>query len=85
MRIENDWRLTNQINYLKEVDLAWRHYRPSNSGNDHDHCEFCTAKFMEGGGAGAITDGYSTLDGCRWICKECFADFIDIFGWRVEI
>jgi len=28
-----------------------------------------------------LTEGYSTEDGYRWICKTCFADFRDRFGW----
>jgi hypothetical protein len=45
MREPNDWRLTNQLNYFKGVDLAWRRYRAYREGWEHDHCEFCFSEF----------------------------------------
>lgn len=83
MREPNDWRLTNQEQYLKGVTLTWRSYAPTGTGNDHDHCEFCTAKFMMGEPQDALTEGYATTDGYRWICKSCFNDFLDLFKWQV--
>ena len=83
MRAENDWRLTNQEGYLKGVALSWRSYVPAGTGNDHDHCEFCAEKFMVGGVHNTLAEGYSTQDGYRWICKTCFDDFVDLFGWQV--
>jgi len=47
MREPNDWRLMNQERYLKGVTLSWRAYVPANPTNDHDHCEFCQAKFLQ--------------------------------------
>jgi hypothetical protein len=80
-----DWRLTNQERYLKGAVLIWRHYAPANPANDHDHCEFCYAKFMAvGGEPDALSEGYSTPDRYRWICKPCFDDFATQFAWRVE-
>jgi hypothetical protein len=84
MREPNDWRLTNQARYLKGVTLVWRSYAPAKSENDHDHCEFCQAKFMNGDAPDLLHESYSTPDGYRWICRPCFDDFLDIFGWHVE-
>lgn len=78
-----DWRLTNQERYLKGVMLRWRKYEPASLTNDHDHCEFCFAKFMAGGAVDVLHEGYATEDGYRWICKSCFDDFKDMFAWRV--
>jgi hypothetical protein len=83
MRETDDWRLTNQDRYLKGVDLVWRTYKPANSSSDHDHCEFCLAKFMTDKSVEALSEGYATNDGYRWICKACFEDFSDLFSWRV--
>jgi hypothetical protein len=83
MRAVNDWRLTNQERYLKGVKLVWQAYAPANPKNDHDHCEFCFAKFMQMDHPETLQEGYSTPDRQRWICKECFNDFIDLFSWKV--
>jgi len=80
----DDWRLTNQERYLKGVTLFRRLYASSSPNNDHDHCEFCGAKFMRDGGDEALVEGYSTQDGYRWICKACFEDFRTRFGWSVS-
>jgi hypothetical protein len=84
MREPNDWRFTDQERYLKGVPLLWRSYRPASEGNDHDHYEFCWTKFMAGGVHDTLSEGYSTLDGYRWVCKACFDDFVDLFGWQVD-
>ena len=83
MREINDWRLTNQHRYLMRALLVHRAYEPT-PGNDHDHCEFCSAKFMQAGGSGILTKGYSTPDRYRWICEQCFNDFAPEFEWKVE-
>jgi hypothetical protein len=83
-----DWRLTNQERYLMHARLVHRAYGSINSGNanpanDHDHCEFCWAKFTLSGQPDALTTGYATLDGYRWICEQCFRDFVSHFKWEV--
>ena len=83
MVAKDDWRLTNQERYLKGVTLYRRQYEPANEENDHDHCEFCFAKFMRAGTPDALHDGYTTEDRYRWICPTCFDDFRDMFGWTV--
>jgi hypothetical protein len=84
MRQPNDWRLMNQERYLKGATLIWRPYHPASPDNDHDHCEFCTAKFMVADGPEILHQGYSTPDGYRWICESCFNDFLDLFAWEVK-
>jgi hypothetical protein len=81
MRELNDWRLTNQANYLKGATLEKRLYKPVSKENDHDHCEFCFAKFMSAAIPDTLQEGYSTTDGYRWICNACFNDFVDMFNW----
>ena len=84
MSLHNDWRLTNQERYLKGVTLSFREYAPAVASNDHDHCEFCQAKFMNLDLPGILRSGYTTADRYRWICATCFDDFLDMFQWRIE-
>jgi hypothetical protein len=79
---ENDWRLTNQVNYLMGVSLVHRHYEPA-TGNDHDHCSFCWAKFMAADHPDILHAGYATTNGSDWICDQCFHDFRARFQWQL--
>jgi len=83
---ESDWRLNGQEKYLSGVSLTRRRYRryPKDPTWDHDHCEFCTDKFMVEDLPDTIHVGYTTEDDYRWICDACFAEFKDRFGWVVK-
>ena len=81
---EDDWRLTDQEDYLKGVSLQWKTYEKYREGWDHDHCEFCFTKFLESGEPDTLHQGYATEDNYRWICEECFEDFKDLLQWKVE-
>jgi hypothetical protein len=83
MATKDDWRLTNQAAYLKGVRLNRQRYEPADGLNDHDHCEFCFAKFMLAG-SDVLSLGYTTPDRSRWVCPACFDDFQEMFGWTVE-
>jgi hypothetical protein len=96
---QDDWRLTNQESYLRGVRLRLKQYRAYSGSWEHDHCEFCWAKFVDPEHSdahrrlaeeeGFVTEGYATTsDYSRgpdyvWICTECFSDFVDVFGWEV--
>jgi len=77
----DDWRRQGQERYLSGVRLVARTYRPYRPGWEHDHCEFCGAKFSCC--EGDLRHGYSTEDGYHWICAQCFDDFRDEFGWQL--
>ena len=80
--MENDWRLLRgQIQYLRGATLLHQSYQPSDPSNDHDHCEFCMAKF--GTGNENLKQGYSTVDRKIWICETCYEDFKEQFEWVV--
>lgn len=79
--MRDDWRLQGQERFLKGATLCWRTYTPYRPEWDHDHCEFCSRKLSAR--TGDINEGYSTADGYHWICRDCFADFKDLFEWTV--
>ena len=83
MREDNDWRLQGQGAYLKGVSLCWKKYARYSESWEHDHCEFCWAKFMEADYPDVLHEGYATEDNYRWVCEQCFEDFKDLFGWEV--
>ncbi len=78
----NDWRLQGQENYLKGVSLTFKTYSKYREGWDHDHCEFCQAKFMEKN-SDALHEGYTTKDDYYWVCTNCFEDFNEMLEWKV--
>ena len=73
----NDWRLSNQ-DYLLKKELIQIPFMPYKEGWEHDHCAFCSVKIDQ-----TTTDAYCTVDRYHWICKDCFQDFKDLFGWNV--
>ena len=81
----DDWRLQGQEKFLAGVALHHRRYRthPENPDWDHDHCEFCWAKFQVEDRPDVLHEGYCTADEYRWICAGCFEDFRERFAWRV--
>ena len=80
--LKEDWRLfRQQEKYLTGVELIKHPYVPRSTSNDHDHCEFCMAKF--GFADGDLHLGYSTKDNGIWICEQCFYDFKEKFNWKV--
>ena len=59
----DDWRLSGASKeFLKHARLWRSRYAPATSANDHDHCEFCFAKFMVGGANESLDQGYTTAD-----------------------
>ena len=82
---KDDWRLQNQQAYLSGAVLVWRLWSPPKGHTDwdHDHCEFCWAKFMVEDYPEVLPEGYTTLDEYRWICSGCCEDFKEMFEWRV--
>ncbi len=85
MQEPSDWRRQGQESYLKGVTLVRQPYcqYAKNPDWDHDHCEFCNAKFMATKEHGVLHSGYSTEDQYRWICGACFEDFREEFEWKI--
>jgi len=75
-----DWRLQGQETYLQSARLSKRIYKEHKEAWEHDHCEFCSAKFSHH--EDDLQVGYVTRDGYHWICEECYNDFKDIFRWK---
>lgn len=78
---EDDWRLQGQERYLKGATLCRRRWHAPRPSWDHDHCEFCWAKFTKA--ADMLREGYTTEDSYYWICDRCFEDFRVQFEWTV--
>ena len=78
----SDWRLQGQDKYLLAKALTFKKYTDRKTITDHDHCEFCTAKFSE-----TIPDclrsGYTTTDDYHWVCETCYTDFKELFKWTI--
>ena len=79
----SDWRLQGQEKYLKGVTLYFKKYTKYRDNWDHDHCEFCRAKFSIEDHPGGLDEGYATKDNYYWICRRCFGDFKGIFRWKI--
>ena len=85
MIAKDDWRRQGQERYLMGAHLVLREYRrnPKNETWDHDHCEFCGAKFSTVDDPLYQREGYATEDDYRWICRGCFEDFGIEYQWTV--
>jgi hypothetical protein len=81
---EDDWRLQGQEDYLLGIKLRFEKYSAYSEKWDHDQCEFCWSKFMVSNDPDVETEGYTTEDNYRWICKKCFEDFQEMFNWKVD-
>jgi len=82
--MDSDWRLQGQEKYLSGAILRRSEYHPPRENWDHDHCEFCSAKFQRGVGTAALSEGYCTVDEYRWICDKCYEDFKVRFKWKLQ-
>ena len=81
---DNDWRLQGQERYLSGETLHWRTWHETRPGWDHDHCEFCWAKFTDSDKVpDALHEGYATDDEYRWICATCAKDFASRFDFKL--
>jgi len=69
-----DWRLRGQEEYLDGARLIKKPYRAVSETSEHQHCEFCWAKFMDPGFSpvhaaavandpSILTAGYTVLGG----------------------
>lgn len=56
--------------------MYWRSWHETRPGWDHDHCEFCWAKFMDRDDVeDVLREGYTTADEYWWVCAVCANDF----------
>lgn len=86
MEQKDDWRLRGQEEYLQNVSLYFLAYSPRLETWEHEHCEFCWAKF--GLESENLHEGYCTTPTntpeSLWICPKCFADFQETFQWSIR-
>lgn len=79
--MKQDWRITNQMNYLQNAALRYQSFETT-PDSDHEHCSFCCEKFRLS--EHDLHTGYCTLDGHHWICISCFNDFCQQFNFQIE-
>ena len=86
MEQKDDWRLRGQEEYLQNIPLYFLEYSPRSETWEHEHCEFCWAKF--GLESENLHEGYCTTPTnthkSLWICPKCFADFQETFQWNIQ-
>jgi len=81
VQAKDDWRRQGQEKYLNNIKLIAKDYHHFRDECEHDHCEFCGAKFSNQ--KEDLNMGYSTEDGYYWICIDCFNDFSIEFNWEI--
>jgi len=69
----SDWREQGQEAYLSKLCFVHSKYFIYRKGWDHDHCEYCGAKFCLD--VECIESGYYAKKGYYWICPQCWNDF----------
>jgi hypothetical protein len=82
-----DWRLGwGKDDFLRGAVFVWEEYSAPSEAWDHDHCAFCWQKFMEVDRPDVERFGYVTDTEVQewWVCRGCFEDFRERFGWQVE-
>jgi hypothetical protein len=80
----DDWRLQGQERYLANATLFWRAWHQTRPHWDHDHCSFCSAKFMDRDDvANVLREGYTTDAEYYWVCRECARDFASRFKFTL--
>ena len=77
----DDWRRQGQERYLTGAHLHRESDRAPSAEWDHDHCEFCWAKFMNEPAPDALRERYTTPNRYHWICATCVRDFAEEFGF----
>lgn len=77
---KNDWRLTNQEEYLFGRTLTLKKFIPIKT--DHEHCEFCWEKIMNENHPDIIREAYVTNDEYYWVCPDCYNNFKEMFKWK---
>jgi len=92
---QDDWRLTGNLDFLLGATLVFKKYWNRRPDDDHDHCEFCWAKFMVvpyADDQGILTEGFAVQDRSPfpdfpndywWVCQACAHDFAMPFGWTL--
>lgn len=76
---EKDWNAG-----LRGANLKWQPYKMPKPTWDHDHCEFCWAKFMEPGSEDTLHEGYYCKSEDTWICSKCYEEKKAEYKWQVS-
>jgi hypothetical protein len=81
--LEFDWRVSGN-DFLRGALFRWEEYVAPSEEWDHDHCAFCLQKFMQIDRPGIERFAYVTYTDVEewWVCRACFEDFREEFGWQ---
>lgn len=94
----DDRRRASQERFLPPgTEFVWQRYRAESADDEHAHCAFCWAKFMDpdfsdehrrfiAERAEVLTEGYTTTATPathHWVCQTCMDDFADEYGWNL--
>jgi hypothetical protein len=84
--MEKNWRLES-VAHLASQPLRRKKWTRWSREWDHNHCEYCGAKFAEFEGEDILKEGFASTEAhprgenYHWVCINCFADLKDLIGW----
>lgn len=67
---------------LNNLTFELREFKGYTLG-DHSHCELCWAVISDIDDPEYFNEGYYCCETHVWLCKQCFQDFAQRFGWRI--
>ncbi len=73
----------NWIARLRGAQFKYQAYKMPKPTWDHDHCEFCWAKFMESGNTDALLEGYYCKSEDTWVCPKCYEEKNVEYQWEL--
>ena len=74
-KIQKDLREQGQEKYLSGLVFEKKRYQKYSETWEHDHCEFCNAKFSEDPSLECFHEGFSAKENYYWGCENCFDFF----------
>jgi hypothetical protein len=82
---KDDWRLNfgKEPEFYKKYKWVLKKWSQTRDNSDHDHCEFCNAKFMDTEGPNILPQGWTDENETYWICEGCFEDFRKMYQWDI--
>lgn len=82
---KDDWRLSfgREISFYSQFTWSLKKWEITRPNWDHDHCEFCIHKITDLEIPNSLKEGWTDKDETYWICETCFADFKEMYQWKI--